>query len=123
MMPEPKPANPDCIRESHARVYFRCEEEAQRAAWLREEVAERFPQVRIGRWHAQPVGPHTEPMYQLAFHIEQLPKLLPWLMLNRRGLCILFHPEADDAYADHAYHAAWLGMPLPLRLESLPAPS
>ena len=40
-------------------------------------------------------------------------------MLNRDGLNILVHPLTDDSVADHTRFAAWLGTPLPLRIEVL----
>ena len=78
-----------------------------------------FPDARLGRWHDQPVGPHPEAMYQIAFAADRLTAILPWLMLNRSGLTILVHPDTGDAYADHARHALWLGAMLPLRLDVL----
>ena len=56
---------------------------------------------------------------QVAFAADRLARILPWLMLNRRGLVVLVHPETGDAWADHARHAAWLGAVLPLDLDSL----
>ena len=44
--------------------------------------------------------------------------VVPWLLLNRRGLTILVHPETGDDYEDHAQHALWLGAILPLRLDA-----
>jgi DOPA 4,5-dioxygenase len=58
-------------------------------------------------------------MYQVAFAVEEFPRLVPWLMLNRRGLSVLVHPLTGDDVADHSAHALWLGPPLPLRLEAL----
>ena len=58
-------------------------------------------------------------MYQLAFAPERLATLLPWLLLNRRGLTVLVHPETGEDYRDHSRHAAWMGAVLPLRLEVL----
>ena len=105
------------VRGYHAHVYY---DAATRelAARLRDELAARFA-VRLGRWHDVPVGPHTAAMYQVAFEPEELARLLPWLMLNRGPLAVLLHPETGDELADHTAHAAWLGGPLPLRLEAL----
>jgi len=88
-----------------------------RAERLRERVAERFPQARLGRWHDELVGPHPQSMYQIAFPREMLADFMPWLMLNRDGLTVLLHPETGDNYTDHSAHAAWFGAVLPLRLE------
>jgi len=105
------------IEGYHAHVYY---DAATRgvAERLRQALDERFP-VRLGRWHDVPVGPHPGAMYQVAFDVAEFPRLVPWLMLNRAGLSVLVHPLTGDDYEDHARHALWLGMPLPLRLEML----
>lgn len=97
----------------HAHVYFRDARERETAASLRDAIAARFA-VRLGRWHDRLVGPHALPMYQVAFAVEELPRLLPWLMLNRRGLCILVHPNTSNPRRDHVQGAAWLGEMLPI---------
>ena len=85
---------------------------------MREALGERFT-VRLGRWHDVPVGPHPGAMYQVAFEVAELPRLLPWLMLNRGVLNVLVHPLTGDDYEDHARYALWLGTPQKLRLEVL----
>jgi aromatic ring-cleaving dioxygenase len=96
----------------HAHVYF---DEATRGAAerLRGELTPRFA-LEIGRWHVQPVGPHTKPMYQLAFAGDQFAAVVPWLMLNRAGLSI-----TDDPVADHEVNPLWLGEALPIDVEFL----
>ena len=113
--------DPSAIAAYHAHVYFDSPETRAIAAGLREQVAAAFPEARLGGWHDSPVGPHTKPMFQILFSAGRFAALLPWLMLNRNGLSILVHPESGDDYADHAEHAAWLGTPLPLRLDILKA--
>ena len=82
-------------------------------------MSELFPDAHLGRWHDQPVGPHPQAMYQVVFRPEQFGLIVPWFLLNRRGLTILVHPETGDDYKDHAQHALWLwGDPL-LRLDAL----
>ena len=102
------------IPSYHAHVYY---DDASRttAAWLREAIAERF-EVRLGRWRDEPVGPHPEPMYQVAFDAAIFADIVPWLMLNRRGLTVFVHPETGDDLADHRNHATWMGRMLPLNL-------
>lgn len=107
------------IRDYHAHVYYDPASSRDRAARLRERVAEAFPQATLGRWHDEPVGPHPQSMYQIAFPCALLASFLPWLMLNRDGLTILLHPGTGNPYADHTEHAVWLGEILPLRLETL----
>ncbi|MFO1048517.1 MAG: DOPA 4,5-dioxygenase family protein [Geminicoccaceae bacterium] len=101
----------------HAHVYYEPQTRAA-AELVREGLARQFA-VRLGRWHDQPVGPHTRPMYQVLFAADQFGAVVPWLMLNRRGLDVLVHPETGDDLTDHTQHALWLGKPLPLRLEAL----
>ena len=109
------------IAEYHAHIYYDPATTRDHAARLREQVAQAFPEARIGRWHDELVGPHLRSMFQIAFPHTMLVTFLPWLMLNRDGLAILLHPETGDAYADHSRHAAWLGEMLPLNLESFRA--
>jgi aromatic ring-cleaving dioxygenase len=109
--------DPGRIEGYHAHVYY---DPASRpiAQRLRDAMADRF-NVRLGRWHDEPVGPHPVSMYQVLFAVDELPRLLPFLMLNREGLSILVHPVTGDDYLDHADYPLWLGKPLPLLLESL----
>ena len=111
--------DPARITQYHAHVYYDPATTRDRASLVRERVAASFPDVRLGRWHDRPVGPHPTAMYQIAFPAERLAAILPWLMLNRLGLTVLLHPDTGDDYADHAHHAAWLGTVLPLRLDVL----
>ena len=104
------------IPSYHAHVYYDDDASRTTAAWLREAIAERF-EVRLGRWRDEPVGPHPEPMYQVAFDAALFPDLVPWLMLNRRGLTVFVHPETGDDLADHRDHATWMGRMLPLNLK------
>jgi len=111
-------SNPGTIAEYHAHIYYDPQRTRDRAARLRERVALEFPAAKLGRWHDQLVGPHTQSMYQIAFAGDLLAAFLPWLMLNRDGLTVLLHPETGNDYRDHTAHAAWLGGVLPLRLEA-----
>jgi aromatic ring-cleaving dioxygenase len=111
--------DPQAITHYHAHVYYDPATSRDRAVRLREGVAARFPTATLGRWHDELVGPHPQSMYQIAFPIDLLALLVPWLMLNRDGLTILLHPETGDAYVDHSEHAVWFGSVLPLRLAVL----
>lgn len=108
--------DPGSIAAYHAHVYYDPQTTRGRAEHLRQRVATEFPQAKLGRWHDELVGPHTQSMYQIAFPSGLLASFLPWLMLNRDGLTILLHPQTGDDYRDHTAHAAWLGAVLPLRL-------
>lgn len=107
------------IHSYHAHIYFDGVEQRAAAETLREEMAQRFS-VLLGRWHDRLVGPHTRPMYQVAFAPAEFPRLVPWLMLNRRGLAVLIHPETGQPRADHLVHAMWLGEILDINADPLP---
>ncbi len=101
----------------HAHVYY---DQATRpqAAELREQLERVFP-VQMGRWHDQPVGPHPQGMYQVAFVREHFADILQWLMHYHTGLSVLIHPNSGDDVADHSERALWLGRQLDLNLEGL----
>jgi aromatic ring-cleaving dioxygenase len=105
------------INGFHAHVYF---DPATReiAARIREDLGMKFD-VRLGRWHDRPVGPHPKAMYQVAFPPDQFAHIVPWLMLNRQGLDILVHPDTGDDVGDHADRCLWLGEKLPLNIDAL----
>jgi aromatic ring-cleaving dioxygenase len=105
------------ITSYHAHVYYDDRARGD-AAWLRSQIERTFT-VRMGRWREEPVGPHPQSMYQVAFETDEFARIVPWLMLNRRGLVVLVHPNTGDAYADHAVNSLWLGEKLPLRLDFL----
>ena len=110
--------DPQRITEYHAHIYY---DAATRevAAVVRQESEQRFS-VRMGRWRDEPVGPHPRAMYQVAFAPEVFASFVPWLMLNRRGLVVLVHPETGRPRDDHLAHALWMGAVLPLNAAVLP---
>src|SRR5437870_5296109 len=112
-------ADPARITGYHAHIYYDPARTRDRAARVREQLSTIFPDAVLGRWHDQPVGPHPQAMYQVAFRPDRLAAILPWLMLNRAGLTVLLHPDTGDDYADHARHGLWFGAVLPLKLDVL----
>jgi aromatic ring-cleaving dioxygenase len=108
---EPRPIAE--IASYHAHVYFAGADERAIALDLRQRIAERFA-VSLGRVHDAPVGPHTRPMYQISFDVPTFATLVPWLMLNRRGLAVLVHPNTGRELIDHIAQGLWLGEVLPL---------
>jgi len=110
--------DPEVIVGYHAHVYYRNDLERAQAAELRAAADDRF-EVQLGRWRDRPVGPHPAPMYQIAFAADLFARFVPFLMLNRRGLTILVHPETGDDVADHDIFPLWLGAKLDLDIDFL----
>ncbi len=111
-------ADPGEIKAYHAHIYYGPATKAA-AARVRDGLGAAFPAAILGNWHDEAVGPHTVSMYQVAFALEEFPRLVPWLMLNHEALDVLIHPQTGDSYDDHTAHALWLGNKLPLRLDVL----
>ena len=83
------------IASYHAHIYWSSDAERERALHVRRWLAERFV-VQLGTIHDRPVGPHSVPMYQVAFTPQLLTELLPWLMLNRLGLSVRCTPTRAE---------------------------
>lgn len=101
----------------HAHVYYDAESKPAAEA-LRASIEARFD-VRLGRWHDRPVGPHPHWSYQIAFAPALFAELVPWLALNRGDLTVFVHPETGDDIPDHRDHAIWLGEKAELNLDAL----
>ena len=113
-MAAPEPAT---ITGYHAHIYFE-ESNGDYAAEIRETIAARFD-VEMGRWHDRPVGPHSRPMYQVAFSTRTFADIVPWLMVNHGDLAVLIHPRTGGDLPDHTDYALWLGEKLDLDLSVL----
>jgi DOPA 4,5-dioxygenase len=105
----------------HAHIYYGDDDAVrEKAARLREKAWNKWPgQARMGRFRDTAVGPHPQAMYQIEFDPDLFPEIVPWLMYNRDDLTILVHPDAEDAFKDHAWYPLWMGQKLDLRLEFL----
>ena len=105
------------ITDFHAHVYFDADSVGQ-ARELCEQAAKHF-ELRLGRVHQRPLGPHPQWSCQLAFMPEVFGELIPWLSLHRGGLTVFIHPQTGDELADHTEHALWMGKIEPLVLSAL----
>ena len=101
----------------HAHIYYDAESRTT-AERIRGQLDNQF-KVVLGRWRDEPVGPHPQSMYQVAFAPDEFARVVPWLMFNRDNLNVLVHPESGDDVADHTVHAAWLGQRLDLNIDFL----
>lgn len=108
------------VASYHAHIYFDPQTRRSDANAIREAAGERFA-VRLGAIHGGPVGPHSQAMFQIAFAPELFGTLVPWLMLNHRGLSILVHPNTANEKRDHLVDAIWIGRPLAVDEAPLPA--
>ena len=111
----------DTINNWHAHVYFDAQTVAQARA-LCEEAQQRFD-VKMGRVHEKPVGPHPCWSCQLAFQPAQFGTLVPWLNLNRGAMTVLVHPQSGNDLVDHRDRAMWLGQSAELDLSIFQEPA
>ncbi|MDT4876837.1 Dopa 4,5-dioxygenase family [compost metagenome] len=105
------------IHGYHAHVYFDAATLEQARA-LCEEAARRF-ELKMGRVHQRPVGPHPDWSCQLAFRPQVFAEVIPWLALQRDGLVVLVHPITGNDLVDHRDRAIWMGAVRPLDLSVL----
>jgi len=109
------------ITEYHAHVYYDVYNDAatrEQAEKLCMAAGETFG-VKVGRMHDKPVGPHPRGSCQLTVKTDQLADVLPWLVLNRRGLTVFTHAQTGNALKDHTDHVIWLGPSETLKLSAL----
>jgi aromatic ring-cleaving dioxygenase len=108
------------ITSYHAHIYFDASSR-QKARQLSEEVSHAF-RLSVGPLHDKPVGPHLRGSCRLAFNADQFAQVIPWLIVNRRGLTIFAHAMTGDTLKDHTDHVLWLGDSEPIAVSALPTP-
>ena len=96
------------IKAFHAHLYYSDDMGMEMAKRLAEQAAELFD-IRVGRFHQRPVGPHPVWSCQLSFAAETFGQIIPWLMLNRQSLDVFVHPLTGNEYVDHTQGVSWLG--------------
>ncbi|MEZ5743431.1 MAG: DOPA 4,5-dioxygenase family protein [Sphingomonadaceae bacterium] len=100
------------IESIHAHIYFDPPDLAAAQALAR-AAAERFD-LRVGRFHEKPVGPHPRGSCQLTVAPQDLGGFVGWAAQARGGLTIFTHLETGNDLADHTQHVIWLGPSEPL---------
>jgi len=96
------------IANYHAHIYFDVHQ-ADIARSLGESVLACFSDVRMGRVHLVPVGPHPRGSCQLTVPRAHLAEVLEYLLVHRGDLTIFAHANTGDDFADHTQHVMWLG--------------
>ena len=91
----------------HAHIYFD-DSSLNRAKKLIERLGEQF-QLKVGRIHEQPIGPHPRGSCQISFGSKDFEQFIPWLNANREDLTVLVHGLTGDDLKDHTDYAYWLG--------------
>ena len=110
------------IKAFPAHLYYQDEAGVEIAKQVAEQASELFD-IRVGRFHQKPVGPHPVWSCQLSFTAETLGKIIPWLMLNRQSLDVFVHPITGDEYVDHTQGVSWLGKSYELDISQFMPPS
>lgn len=98
----------------HAHVYFDADS-LSLATSLCQQAGQIFD-LKIGRIHEKPVGPHPKWSCQILFGKKEFDSLIPWLDENRQDLSILVHAQTGNDLQDHTEFAYWLGEPIELNL-------
>ena len=98
----------------HAHVYFDSQT-LQFASDLCIKAGELFD-LKVGRIHQKPVGPHPKWSCQISFSSKDFEQLIPWLSDNRNDLTVLIHAQTGDNLKDHTEYAYWLGDNVQLNL-------
>ncbi len=109
--------NPNRPVSWHLHIYFPSAE-IDKAHWLRARMAEKF-RVAIYPVEDGAGGPHPLPNLEVQVSRDELPRILPWLVLNRQGLSVHVHPRSENLTGDHLDWALWLGAPVALIADEL----
>jgi len=100
----------------HAHVYFGQETKSQALALYEKAKAEL--DLKVGRFHEKPVGPHPVWSFQILVPSSELNTAMSWIIRNHGELSVLFHPVGEDDLQDHTEYAMWLGKPYELNLDA-----
>jgi DOPA 4,5-dioxygenase len=104
---------------AHAHIYYVPETRAVAERFRAKVIAEFGSSVQVSRLIDRLIGPHPEPMFEVDFRADLLPKIGPFLDREREGLDILIHRVSEDEVNDHTVRAKWLGTPRKLDIAFL----
>lgn len=96
------------IHSYHAHLYYLDQQGLATAKDVARRLSGYF-NVSVGHFHERTVGPHPAWSVQITFAAVDFAKVIPWLMLNRDGLDVFFHPVTGDQLFDHTQGVGWLG--------------
>jgi DOPA 4,5-dioxygenase len=99
----------------HAHIYFN-QATIEFATELCLKAGDLF-NLKVGRIHQKPVGPHPQWSCQITFSSDGFDAFIPWLEDHRQGLSVLVHGLTGDNLKDHTEYAYWLGNKVELNLE------
>ncbi len=91
----------------HAHIYFDADQ-LEEAKALAERARAAFD-MRVGRFHLVPVGPHPRGSCQLTLAQGVFGRFAEWVAVHRGELTIFAHAETGDDRADHSAHVIWFG--------------
>ncbi len=99
----------------HAHVYFD-DHQAPDAEQLCTTLSQKFD-LKMGRVHNGPVGPHPRGSCQISVPVVKLADTLQWLMMNRGEFTVFVHAITGDDWIDHTQGVMWLGASETLKLD------
>ena len=103
------------IKLFHAHVYF--DGDALDAAEaLCTETSKKFD-LKMGRMHKDPVGPHPRGSCQLTVPTNKFAETISWLMMHRGDHTVFVHAITGDDLKDHTQGVMWLGESEALNLD------
>src|SRR5262245_65912246 len=105
------------ITSYHAHIYFDASSR-HKARQLSEAASQAF-RLSVGPLHDKPVGPHLRGSCRLAFDADQFAQVMPWLIVNRRGLTVFAHAITGDTRKDNIDNVVCLGSSEPISLTAL----
>lgn len=114
---------PSPIRGYHIHVYFnKASASEQTALELREKAKEYWGERAVGRFHRDPIGPHTTGSFQIWIYKGQRDEAIEWTTANRNGLKAMMHKVTGDSmeahFHDHTEAVTWYGEGAPQILDT-----